>query len=127
MRRRRWAKPLLKSTLTVLAVLAVIVLIEIILKGFGGQAHPVAGWAVSKLERVFTPLGQWFVQAPDWAWISIVVIINIPSAIILTWALNVGGLGIKPRHWPCWFALWWVVLVCGQLYIVHWARQGPGI
>ena len=127
MRRRRSVKPFLNGVLTVLGVLASIVLIEIILQGFGGQAHPIAGWAVTRLDKIFTPIGQWFVQAPEWAWISFVLAINVPAAILLTWALHVGGLGISEKYRPYWFGFCWVILVCSQLAIIYWARQAPGL
>ena len=127
MKRRHWVKPFLNRAVIVLGVLAAVILIEIALQGFGGQAHPVAGWAVAKLERIFSPIGQWFVAAADWAWISFVMVINIPAAMLLTWALHVGGLGIRPKYRPYWFAICWVILVCAQLLIIYGVRQSPGI
>lgn len=127
MRRRRWIRPLLNRALLLLGVLAVVILIMIAVQGFGGQSNPVADWAVRKMERLFTPIGRWFVQTSDWAWLSFVCVINLPAAILLTWALHVGGLGIRPRYRRYWVALWWVVLVAGQALIIYWARQRPGI
>ncbi|MBI5395754.1 MAG: hypothetical protein HZA91_10695 [Verrucomicrobia bacterium] len=127
MRRKKWAKPFLRGMVTVLGLLAGIVMLEIMVQGFGGHAHPVASWGVTKLGKIFTPIGQWFVEAPDWAWISLIAIINIPTGILMTWALDVGGLGFRPKQRPYWFALCWVILVCGQLLTIYWARQRPGL
>jgi hypothetical protein len=127
MRQGHWVKLFLNRTLGVLGIVAAVILIEIILQGFSGQSHPVAGWAVGKLERMFSPIGRWFVETADWAWISFVLIINIPAAILLTWALHVGGVGIRSKHRPYWLALCWVILVCVQLLVFYWARQSPGL
>ncbi len=123
MRRRRWIRPFLSGVLPVLGVVAVVILIMIVVQGFGGQVHPIAGWALNKLDKIFTPIGQWFMKAPDWAWICLVLVINIPAAIILTWALHVSGLGIPHNHRPYWVGFFWIILVCIQLAVVYWVRQ----
>jgi hypothetical protein len=127
MRRKHRIKPLLSRALLVLGVVAAIIMIQVVLQGLGGKSHPVGDWAVQKLEKIFTPISRWFVETSDWAWISFVCVVNIPAAMLLTWALHVGGLGIRPKYRPYWFALWWVVLVAGQMLVIYWARQRPGI
>ncbi|MCX7826183.1 MAG: hypothetical protein N2689_11585 [Verrucomicrobiae bacterium] len=120
----------IRNTLSILAsllgVVGVVILLQILSQAFFGQAHPVANWAVGWLDKLMTPVGRWFKRAPDWAWTSVVMIVNIPAAILLTWALDVAVNGMKRKTWFGWIVAFWVIATVVACVGIRWARQGGG-
>lgn len=123
---RRLARQFFRGALAVAGVFAVVVFIELALQSLLGQSHPIASWAVQQFSWLFRPIGDWFVHAPAWAWVSMILVLNVPAAILLTWALHVAGLGLKQKYWLVWLVLFWGVLVTMQYAVIGWARSGGG-
>ena len=108
----------------VLGVVGVVVFLEIVVQAFGGGSHPVANWTIVQLGKIFRPVGRWFITAPDWAWISVIMVLCVPTTLLFTWALDVAGIGIKPAHKPRWAACIWIFVVTFACAGIHWARMG---
>ncbi len=123
---RRLARKLLRAVPVVLGVLGGAILVQIVIMALGGHAHPSTLWGLRSFERLFSPIGAWLKQAPEWAWISIVLVVNVPAAMLLTWALRVGGMEIRHRHRAYWCAAFWFVLVSLQYVVIDWSRKGAG-
>jgi hypothetical protein len=123
---RRLGRQLLRVTGALLGAISALVLLELVVSALGGGSHPIATWAVDKLDRVFRPVGRWFVGAPDWAWIALIMVLGFPAAFVLTWALDEAGIGIKPKHKPRWVAAIWVIVVVFACASIQWARSGHG-
>ncbi len=124
--RIRWIRKGLSITTAVLGVLGVVVLLQILSQAFLGQAHPIANWTVGLLDKLMTPVGRWFKRAPDWAWVSVIMIVNVPAAILLTWALDVAVNGMKRKTWFGWIVAFWVIATAVAYVGMKWARQGGG-
>jgi hypothetical protein len=103
-----------------------VVFLEVVLQAFGGQSHPIASWAIGKFEHIFTPVGVWFTHAQPWAGVAMIMVLSVPGAIMMTWALNVAGMGLKPRYWAVWLVLFWIALVSVLYVFIDWARNGGG-
>ena len=110
----------------VLGTIGAVILMEVIIQALGGGSHPIATWAVTGLDRVFRPVGHWVVNAPDWAWISIIMVMGFPASLLLTWALDESGIGIKSKHKPRWVAGIWIIVVFMTCVSVRWARIASG-
>lgn len=121
---RRGRHQLLRATGAVLGALAILIMLEVVVSALGSGSHPIASWALVKLDATFRPVGHWFVTAPDWAWISVIMVLGFPAAILLTWALDVAGIGIKRPHKPRWIAGLWIIAVTMTCAAIWWARMG---
>ena len=108
--RKRWIRKGLSILAVVLGVIGVVILLQILSQAFFGQAHPIANWTLGLLDRLLTPVGRWFKRAPEWAWISVIMVVNIPAAILLTWALDVAVNGMKRRTWIGWIVALPIIL-----------------
>ena len=107
-----------------LGAFAVFVLLEIMVQAFGGGSHYFANWAVVRMEKIFRPVGHWFVSAPDWAWISVTMVLGFPMSWVLVWSLDVAGIGINKKHIPRWVACTWIIVVSLFCASVRWVRTG---
>jgi hypothetical protein len=122
---KRLVRQSLRVTGAVLGAFGAFILLEIVIQGFGGGgSHPMAGWAMAKMEKIFRPAGHWFVTAPDWAWISVIMVLGFPTAYLLTWSLNVASTGIRRSHRPRWMACIWIGLVFVVCACIRWVRMG---
>jgi len=123
---KRLRRQLLRVVGAVLGAIFALILLEVVVSALGSGSHPIANWAVDKLGKVFRPVGRWFVGAPDWAWISVIMILGFPAAFLLTWALDEAGIGIKRQYKPRWVAGIWIIVVAFVCASVRWARSGHG-
>ena len=123
---KRLPRQILQSVGALLAILAGVVLVQLSFQVAQGRPQPMAQWGIGGLERIVSPLSQWFIHAPRWAWISMVIVINLPGAILLTWALHVAGMGIKERHRPYWVIFFWIMFATIQGLAIRWVRGGGG-
>lgn len=121
---KRAVRQVFRVTGAILGAFGVFLLLEIMVQAFGGGTHFFAGWAVSQLEKVFRPVGRWFMTAPDWAWISVIMVLGFPVACVLTWSVDEAGLGIKRSHKLRWTAGFWIIVVTGICAAIRWARMG---
>lgn len=103
-----------------------LVMLEVVVSALGSGSHPIATWAIGRLDKVFRPIGRWFSGAPDWAWISVVMVLGFPAACVLTWALDEAGISIRREHKPRWVAGIWITVVFLTCASVRWARLASG-
>jgi hypothetical protein len=124
--RRYWIHKGLSILVAVLGVIGVVIMIQILCQALLGQAHPIANWSMGIVERLWMPVGRWFKRAPAWAWIAVIMIVNIPTAILLTWALDVTVNGMKRKTWAGWIVAFWIVATAVAYMGIRWARAGGG-
>ncbi len=123
---KRLRRQLLRVASAVLGAIGALVLLEVVVSALGSGSHPIANWTINQLGRVFRPAGRWFVNAPDWAWISVIMILGFPAAFLLTWALDEAGIHIKRQYKPRWVAGIWIIVVVFACTSIRWARSGHG-
>ena len=123
---KRLRRQLLRFTGALLGAAFALILLEVVVSALGSGSHPIATWAISRMDKVFRPAGRWFSSAPDWAWISIVMVLGLPAACVLTWALDEAGLGIRREHKPRWVAGIWIIVVILTCASIRWARVASG-
>lgn len=123
---RRLRRQLLRVAGALLGAIGALILLEVVVSALGSGSHPIANWAVEQLGKVFQPVGRWFVGAPDWAWISVIMVLGFPAAFLLTWALDEAGIGIKRQYKPRWMAGIWIIVVMVICAGIRWARSGHG-
>jgi hypothetical protein len=121
---RRGRYQLLRGVGAVVSAMVTLILLDVVVQALGGGSHPIAAWALVNMDAVFRPVGHWFVAAPDWAWISVIMVLGFPAAILLTWVLDVAGIGIKRQHKPRWVAGLWIIAVTMTCAGIWWARMG---
>jgi hypothetical protein len=121
---KRLLRQSFRVTGTILGAFGFFILLEIGVQAFGGGSHPVASWAIVQLGKIFRPVGHWFITAPDWAWISMIMVLGVPTTLLFTWALDVSGIGIKTTHKARWAACIWILIVTFACAGIHWARMG---
>ncbi|MCX6901759.1 MAG: hypothetical protein NT105_24020 [Verrucomicrobia bacterium] len=123
---KRLRHQLLRVAGAVLGAIGAVILLEVVVSALGSGSHPIANWAVNKLDKVFRPVGRWFVGAPDWAWIAVIMVLGFPAAILLTWALDEAGIGIKRQYKPRWVVGIWIIAVTLACASIRWARSSHG-
>jgi len=123
---KRLRHQLLRVTGAVLGAIGALILLEVVIQALGGGSHPIATWALVKMDTVFRPVGRWFVSAPDWAWISVIMVLGFPAAFLLTWALDEAGIGIKRQYQPRWVAGIWIIVVTLACASIRWAHSSHG-
>jgi hypothetical protein len=123
---KRLGRQLFRVTGALLGAIFALILLEVVVSALGGGSHRIADWAVGLLGKIFQPVGKWFVGAPDWAWVSVVVVLGFPAAWVLTWALDEAGLGIKRQYKIRWIAAIWILVVATVCACIQWARAGHG-
>lgn len=123
---KRLRHQLLRVAGAVLGAIGALILLEVVIQALGGGSHPIAVWALVKMDKVFRPVGRWFVGAPDWAWISVIMVLGFPAAFLLTWALDEAGIGIKRQYKPRWVAGIWIIVVTLTCASIRWARSSHG-
>ncbi len=121
---KRAVRQTFRVTGAILGAFGVFILLEIMVQAFGGGSHFFAWWALTHLEKIFRPMGHWFLTAPDWAWVMVVLVLGFPVASLLTWSVDEAGLGIKRSHKFRWTAVLWIILVTVICAFVKWARTG---
>ncbi|MBM3889982.1 MAG: hypothetical protein FJ388_12775 [Verrucomicrobia bacterium] len=124
--RKHWIRKASSVAATVLGVIGVVILLQVLCQALLGQSHPIANWTMGFLDKLLTPMGRWFKRAPNWAWISVIMIVNIPAAILLTWALDVAVNGMRRRTWIGWIVAFWIIATVFAYMGMKWARQGGG-